>query len=65
MLYEGDVMAHQKEPCVVLIVDDDPLSCSSIEQFLLREGISTACAANGKQALDIFSELKPQVYFSV
>jgi putative nucleotidyltransferase with HDIG domain len=61
VLYEGDVMAHRKEPCVVLIVDDDPLSCSSIEQFLSREGIPAACAANGKQALDIFSELKPQV----
>ncbi|MBN1130740.1 MAG: response regulator [Chitinispirillaceae bacterium] len=53
-------MAHQKDQCGVLIVDDDPLLCNTIEQFLSREGITATCASNGKKALELFLSEKPQ-----
>jgi putative nucleotidyltransferase with HDIG domain len=54
-------MANQKDPCVVLIVDDDPLSCETISRFLSKEGFKTSCAGNGKEAMDMIPGIKPQV----
>ena len=53
-------MAHQKDPCVVLIVDDDPLSCETIFRYLSKEGIKASCARNGKQAMEMIPDIKPQ-----
>jgi putative nucleotidyltransferase with HDIG domain len=54
-------MAHQKDQCVVLVVDDDPLSCETISRFLSKEGIKACSACNGKQAMEMIPGLKPQV----
>ena len=54
-------MAHQKDPCAVLIVDDDPLSCETFSRFLSKEGFKTSYACNGKQAMEMIPEFDPQV----
>ena len=40
----------------ILIVDDEPALCKTVERFLNREGYSTYCAGNGQQMRQIMSE---------
>ena len=54
-------MINRKEECRVLIVDDDPLLCSAISQYLSGEGILAVVASDGQEALEHFAEIKPDV----
>ena len=41
---------------VVMVVDDDPETCSTLETFLSRRGHRVNCAAQGKEAIERMSE---------
>jgi nitrogen-specific signal transduction histidine kinase len=49
------------EDCLVLIVDDEPLICQTIERFVVRWGLRTHSAFDGAEAMDwiTHSEQKP------
>lgn len=49
------------EKCLVLIVDDDELLCSATSQILINAGMKTVVASDGKTALDLFLETKPDI----
>ena len=51
----------RKEDRRILIVDDDQLLCSTISLYLSKEGITTVVASDGKKALQLFAETKPDV----
>lgn len=43
----------------VLVVDDDKNICELVRLYLTKEGYNTACAYDGKRALEMVEELKP------
>ena len=43
----------------VLIVDDDKNICELVRLYLTKEGYKTACAYNGRQALEMVDKLNP------
>ncbi len=43
----------------VLVVDDDKNICELVRLYLAKEGYNTACAYDGKRALEMVEELKP------
>lgn len=45
----------------ILIVDDDPDILYIVEQYLLREGFSIAKATNGKMAIQLIDEFRPDM----
>lgn len=45
----------------ILIVDDDPVTLEMLEKILLQEGYWVAKATNGKEALYIADEYKPNL----
>ncbi|MBN1459239.1 MAG: response regulator [Armatimonadetes bacterium] len=45
----------------VLIVDDDPALCATLESAFQRAGFSVALALNGKQCLDSVAQDPPDV----
>ena len=47
----------------VLVVDDDPDARHIITAFLVEEGIDSASAANGKEALEILDHFSPDLIF--
>ena len=57
-------MVNRKEEYRVLIVDDDPVLCSAISRYLVKEGIAAAAAPDGEKALQLFNEFKPDVVVS-
>ena len=49
------------EKPLVLIADDDPDHCRVIQDFLEESGFRVVTAPDGKVALELFSELQPDV----
>lgn len=45
----------------ILIVDDDPNICELLRLYIEKEGFQTATAYDGKQALQLFDEVNPQL----
>jgi len=58
---KGEDVVSRKEECRVLIVDDDHILCSTISQYLSKEGITTIVASDGQRALQLFAEVKPDI----
>jgi putative nucleotidyltransferase with HDIG domain len=52
---------NQPEKQIVLIADDDPQVCRIISDYLSRFNYKTVLASNGRQALELFHELKPHL----
>jgi len=48
----------------ILVVDDEPLVRRSLSEFLTLEGYSVSVAGNGKEALAILPEFKPDIVIS-
>ncbi len=53
--------ACDKPPCLVMIVDDDPEACRRVRHLLERENWRLIEAANGRQALELLNNHKPQL----
>ncbi len=45
----------------ILLADDDPLTLEALTACVADEGFATLSAADGKQALDLWSEHRPQL----
>ena len=45
----------------ILVVDDHPDSVDSLSRLLQAHGHETACAYDGRQALDVFRQFEPAV----
>lgn len=45
----------------ILIVDDQPGIRMLLEEVFSKEGFETLSASNGREALDIFEELRPEL----
>lgn len=54
-------MTSSRDKCLILFVDDDKVISEVTGKYLSSLGYRVALAANGKQALELFGELKPQV----
>ncbi|MBD3240164.1 MAG: response regulator [Chitinivibrionales bacterium] len=54
-------MTSNRDKCLILFVDDDKVISEVTGKYLSSLGYRVALAANGKQALELFGELKPQV----
>ncbi|MBN2038203.1 MAG: response regulator [Chitinispirillaceae bacterium] len=54
-------MPEERNECSVLVVDDDQFVCASMIAYLNKQGMAASCAANGKEALDLFYHTKPDV----
>src|SRR5262245_25181194 len=48
-------------PGRVLVVDDEPRACSALQGLLRQRGYEVATADNAFRALELLSELRPQV----
>ncbi len=48
----------------VLVADDDPLACKMLSNFLNSHGVDCVCAADGKQALELFDLHQPRMVIS-
>jgi len=48
----------------VLIVDDEPDICSELGGFLSKQGYTVTVAPNGKEALQLFKKIKPDIVIS-
>jgi CheY-like chemotaxis protein len=46
---------------LILVVDDEPNMCSALQRILETEGYRVATALDGKTALDLIPELKPDL----
>jgi CheY-like chemotaxis protein/nitrogen-specific signal transduction histidine kinase len=53
--------SHDRSPCSVLIVDDDPSTRHTLRQMLDREGFEVAEAENGRVALEKVAHCRPSV----
>jgi len=45
----------------ILIVDDEPTNCLLLETILLEEGHSVSCAENGREAVKLFEQQRPDL----
>ncbi len=52
-------MSSSSEKAVILVVDDDAISCETIAELLSKNGYSVASAENGRQALDYLGRSTP------
>ncbi len=50
-----------KSDILVMVVDDEPSMCDVIERILKQEGYKVIMASNGKRALKLAEENKPDV----
>jgi len=50
-------------PCKILLVDDVDINLAMLEIFLAPAGFDLSIASNGKEAVRIFSEFKPDIVF--
>ena len=48
-------------PVKILVADDEPSICEVVQLYLQREGYTVYTAADGEQALDLESEVKPDL----
>lgn len=46
---------------LVLIADDEPEIAEILDAYCRREGLRTACAGDGQEALDLHASLKPDI----
>ncbi|KTT41658.1 chemotaxis protein CheY, partial [Pseudomonas oryzihabitans] len=46
---------------LILIVEDDPDSASVLEAYLQRDGFAVALAEDGRQGLELFQRLQPDL----
>jgi len=58
---ERPAAARPSRPCKVLIVDDEPLVRKQLRRTLELRGYTVAEAANGRSALSIVDEVRPDV----
>jgi putative nucleotidyltransferase with HDIG domain len=54
-------MNKRQEKCLVLFVDDDKVISQVTGKYLSSMGYQVALAADGRQALELFDQLKPQI----
>ena len=50
-------------PCKILLVDDVDINLAMLEIFLAPAGFDISIASNGKEAVRIFNEFKPDIVF--
>ena len=50
-------MTNQK----ILIVDDEPYVARVLKLVLQKEGYKVTCVNNGKEALDVYADLQPDI----
>jgi CheY-like chemotaxis protein len=46
---------------VVMVVDDEPAMCNILKRILTAEGYRAIIAGNGEEALELFTQHKPDV----
>ena len=51
MIDQTRPIAADRQPPLILVVDDDPLICRIIRDVLMEEGFAAATAADGPQAI--------------
>ena len=54
----------QRERCCVLVVDDAPANVALLQQMLSREGYDVLTASNGRDALQIVHQHRPDIVLS-
>lgn len=62
---QDSIPTHDRErgehPHIVLIVDDNPDSCTFYEAFLRHAGYATLCAHDGAEAIDVVASGLPDL----
>lgn len=53
--------APLRHPATVLVVDDDEDAVDTMREILSEEGHEVLCASNGRQALDLVHERRPNL----
>jgi diguanylate cyclase (GGDEF)-like protein len=51
----------ERDPSLVLLVDDDPLIRMQLRYYMEMEGYAVAEAGNGQEGLDIYTKLHPDI----
>ena len=55
---------RQRERCCVLVVDDAPANVALLQQLLSREGYDVLVASNGRDALELVHQHRPDIVLS-